>query len=274
MNMTITMMFDFLNHFMIQAALAGILLGCLCGPMGCFVLWQRLGFLGDTLAHGALVGVSASLLLDLSPFVGVLAITGGLAFLLGQGASTIEGPLVARLSIWAQIMLALGFVGASLKTSSGNLLALLFGDLLAVSQKDLLIIALLSSSGLFFLWRFWNPLLKMTLHEEMAFADGVPVKGLRISLMLMLAFIIAVASQFVGVLMVSSLLLLPAAAARIFSKTPESMGRLAVVFSIVGVLGGLGVSWSLDLPSTPMITLVFAFFWVAGRAVMAFRGKV
>jgi zinc transport system permease protein len=242
--------------FLLYALLAGLALAIVAGPLGSFVVWRRMAYFGDTLSHAALLGVAMGFLLDVSP---TLAVTVGcvvLAVLLvllqrrrGLAADTLLG-------IMSHSTLSLGLVALSfMKDVRIDLMSYLFGDLLAVSQSDLWWILIGSVIVLAALAALWRPLLAITVHEELAQVEGLPVTAIRMALMLLIAIVIAVAMKIVGVLLITSLLIIPAAAAQRHARSPEQMAFGASVLGIIAVCLGLSLSWYQDTPAGPSIVV-------------------
>ncbi|MFC6476277.1 zinc ABC transporter permease subunit ZnuB [Pseudomonas asuensis] len=242
--------------FLLYALLAGLALAVVAGPLGSFVVWRRMAYFGDTLSHAALLGVAMGFLLDVSP---TLAVTVGcvvLAVLLvllqrrqGLAADTLLG-------IMSHGTLSLGLVALSfMKDVRIDLMSYLFGDLLAVSQSDLWWILIGSVIVLASLAILWRPLLAITVHEELAQVEGLPVTAIRMALMLLIAIVIAVAMKIVGVLLITSLLIIPAAAAQRHARSPEQMAFGASVLGIIAVCMGLSLSWYQDTPAGPSIVV-------------------
>ncbi|CAD5376302.1 zinc transporter subunit: membrane component of ABC superfamily [Pseudomonas sp. OF001] len=243
-------------EFLLNALLAGLALALVAGPLGSFVVWRRMAYFGDTLAHAALLGVALGFLLDISP---TLAVTVGcivLAVLLV--ALQQRQPLAADtlLGILAHSTLSLGLVTVSLLDEVRvDLMAYLFGDLLAVGTADLLWMVAGSALVLGVLAWLWRPLLALTVHEELARVEGLPVGALRLTLMLLIAVVIAVAMKIVGVLLITSLLIIPAAAAQRHARSPEQMAAGASLVGLLAVCAGLALSWYQDTPAGPSIVV-------------------
>ena len=242
--------------FLLNALLAGLSLALVAGPLGSFVVWRRMAYFGDTLAHAALLGVALGFLLDISP---TLAVTVG-CIILAVLLVTLQQrqPLAADtlLGILAHSTLSLGLVAISfMHEVRVDLMAYLFGDLLAVGGRDLLWIAGGSALVLGLLAWLWRPLLALTVHEELAKVEGLPVGALRLALMLLIAVVIAVAMKIVGVLLITSLLIIPAAAAQRHARSPEQMAGGASAIGLLAVCGGLALSWFRDTPAGPSIVV-------------------
>lgn len=245
-----------LDDFLFRAFLAGAGLALVAGPLGCFVIWRRMAYFGDSLAHSALLGVTLGFLLDIDLQLGVVATCVAVALTVAALHQQQRLPTDTLLGILAHSGLALGLVALSFMSDLRvDLLGYLFGDVLAVGTADILWIWLGGLAVLGVIVLAWRPLLLATLHEELARAEGVPVLAMRLTLMLTLAVTIAVAMKIVGILLVTSMLILPAAAARRFARTPEEMALLAALFGVLAVGGGLWGSLSYDTPSGPSIVV-------------------
>ena len=237
--------------------LAGMMLACAAGPLGSFVVWRRMSYFGDTLAHASLLGVAFGLLLNVNPFYAVIAVTlllaGGLVWLEKRPHLAID----TLLGIMAHSALSLGLVVVSLMSNVRvDLMAYLFGDLLAVTPQDLIAIAI----GIL-LWQ-WRNLLAMTISPDLAFVDGVKLQRVKLLLMLVTALTIGVAMKFVGALIITSLLIIPAATARRFARTPEQMAAVAVGVGMLAVTGGLTFSAFYDTPAGPSVVLCAAVLFI------------
>lgn len=249
---------------------AGLALALAAGPLGCFLVWRRMAYFGDTLAHGALLGLALGALLQISPLLGVLLACVLIALGLHLLAQRRDLGNDTLLGVLAHSALAFGLLGVALiEGLRANLLAWLFGDLLAVTATDAWIIAAGALAALALLACSWRALLATTVHEDMARVEGVPVAAVKFLLSLALALVVALAMQVVGLLLVTALLLIPAAAARPFARDPAPMAVIAAVIGMVSVAGGLGASWWLDLPAGPAIVVTAALLFVLSRALPA-----
>ncbi|MBK3750242.1 MULTISPECIES: zinc ABC transporter permease subunit ZnuB [Stutzerimonas] len=253
--------------FLLHALLAGLALALVAGPLGSFVVWRRMAYFGDTLSHAALFGVALGLMLDVNL---TLAVTVG-CVLLALLLVTLQQrqPLASDtlLGILAHSTLSLGLVSLSFMDDVRiDLMGYLFGDLLAVGSADLAWIVGGSALVLLLLVPLWRPLLAITVHEELARVEGLPVAAIRLALMLLIAVIIAVAMKIVGVLLITSLLIIPAAAAQRHARTPEQMALGASVLGIVAVCLGLTLSWFEDTPAGPSIVVSAAALFLLSFA--------
>lgn len=243
-------------EFLILALAGGLGIAALAGPLGAFVVWRRMAYFGDTLAHSALMGISLGFLFDINLNLAVVVCCVLLSVLL---VSLQRQHLVATdtlLGIMAHSSLSLGLVAVALLDNVRiDLMEYLFGDLLAIAPADLYWIYGGGALVLLLLWRLWNPLLAITINEELAQVEGVPVARTRLALMLLIAVVIAVAMKLVGILLITSLLIIPAAAARRLSNTPEQMAVFASLLGMLAVLGGISASWFWDTPAGPSVVV-------------------
>lgn len=242
--------------FLYFALTAGLGIAMLAGPLGSLMVWQRMAYFGDTLAHGALLGVAIGLWLSLSNDLAVLLTCLGLAGLL---IVLQELHLLATdtlLGILSHTALALGLVALALIPGARvNMEGLLFGDLLAISKTEVITIWVLAGLVLAGLGYWWRQLVAVTVHEDLAQVEGVPVRRVKTIQKLMLATVVAVGMKVAGVLLITALLIIPAASARRFSHNPEQMAILGSVIAALAVLLGLTASWFLDTPAGPSIVL-------------------
>lgn len=244
-----------LDDFFTRAIIAGIGLALVTGPLGCFIVWRRMAYFGDTMAHSALLGVALSLVLQVNMTLGVFIIAAAVAgaLLLLQRRQTLSTD--ALLGILSHSALAIGLVVAFLSGIRVDLMGFLFGDILAVSVTDIVTIYLGGLVILGVLLGMWRPLLAATVNAEVAEAEGMRPEVTRIVFMLLLASVIAIAMKIVGVLLITALLIIPAATARRLSATPEQMALISAGVGALAVAGGLFGSLRFDTPSGPSIVV-------------------
>ncbi|WP_193163511.1 iron chelate uptake ABC transporter family permease subunit [Microbulbifer hainanensis] len=250
------------SQFLWYALAAGLLVAIVSGPLGCFAVWRRMAYFGDTLAHSALLGVTLGFILQLNATLAVGATCCLLAIVLVYLQRRQKLSVDTLLGILSHSMLALGIVTVSLFDINVDLLSLLLGDLLAVGGQDLLMMGAAAALIALLLYFLWEKLLAFTLHEELAAVEGVPVEKVRLALMLMLALLIAIAMKVVGVLLITALLIIPAAAARRLSHTPEQMASLSSAIGCTAVVLGLLASILWDTPAGPSIVLAASLLFL------------
>jgi zinc transport system permease protein len=245
-----------LDNFVLRAALAGVGVAIVAGPLGCFVVWRRMAYFGDTIAHAALLGVALALALEVAVIPAVLAVSAVVALAVARGTGR-RYAADTLLGVLAHGGLAVGLVVLSfLPGGRGDLSAWLFGDILAVDTGDLALIWGAAGLAGLVLWLGWSRLLNSTINEELAWAEGGNPERDRLLLTLALALLVAAALKVVGALLITAMLILPAAAARPLAKTPEAMVLAAALIGAVSALGGLRLAWIADTPAGPSMVVV------------------
>jgi zinc transport system permease protein len=247
-----------MDEFILYALLAGLGVTVAAGPLGSFILWRRMSFFGDTLAHAALLGVALGLLLGITDLtVGVVIVcVGAAAFLVVLQNRTRLGN-DALLGILSHGTLAVGLVVVSfMENVQLDLIGFLFGDILSVTTTDLAWIYATSGIAIAILFKIWRPLLSITIHEDLARAEGIQVTRINLLFMILIALVVAAAMKVVGILLIAALLIVPASAARHYARTPEQMVGMAVVIGTSSVVGGLMLSLAYDTPAGPSIVVI------------------
>ncbi len=255
-------MFD---DFFFRALMAGIGVALVAGPLGCFIVWRRLAYFGDTLSHSALLGIALALLLDMPTMLGVFVVSGAVAVALlalrrrgGLSSDAILGML-------AHSALATGLVClAFMSWVRVDLMGFLFGDILAVSLSDIAVIYAGGAVVLGVLVWLWRPLFAATVNRELAQAEGLDPARTELVLMVLMAMVIAIALKLVGALLITALLIIPAATARQFARGPEEMAVLSAVAGIAAVVLGLFGSLEWDTPSGPSIVVAAFVLFLIG----------
>jgi len=252
-----------LDDFFVRAILAAAGVALMAAPLGCFVVWRRMAYFGDTTAHAALLGIGLGLTLGIDLTIGVAAVTISVALLLLAMEKQTGFAPDTLLGILAHSSLALGVIVLALSPSVRvDLTAYLFGDVLAVAVSDLAMIFGLAVIVLSILSVTWRKLVATTMDAELAAAEGIDPARYRLLLVILLAIVIAVAMKIVGVLLVTALLIIPAAAARRFARSPEQMAIIAGIAAFTAAIAGLFLSLYLDTPSGPSIVIAAAILFV------------
>lgn len=249
--------------FFFYALFCGLGVALVSGPLGAFVVWRRMAYFGDTLAHSALLGAAIGVILQIQPLLAVLVSSVLLAIALSglQSKTPLANDTV--LGILSHSTLALGLVCASMISHTRiDLWAILFGDLLTSTQADMWLIFLVSGITLGLLALFWSKLILATLDEKLAKVEGIATEGLRMLLMVLIAVVVALAMKVVGVLLITALLVIPAATSRQFSRSPEAMAIGAAIVGMAAVCVGLSISFYVDSPAGPTIVLTTSVFFM------------
>ncbi len=261
------------EDFLIRAAIAGFGVALAAGPLGSFVVWRKMAYFGDTLAHAALLGAVAGLYLKIGTTLGTLMVCIGAAIAL----SLLQRRRLAAdtvLGIISHGSLSLGLVALALMPRVRiDLMAYLFGDILSVTWNDVLWIWGGGLVALVIMAALWRPLLMCALDEDLAQAEGIPVAKVRLVITILMALVVALSMQVVGVLLITSLLIIPAAAARRLTSSPEGMVVGASLGGILSVSGGLMASVWWDTPSGPSIVVASLCLFAVSGLLSAGRRK-
>jgi zinc transport system permease protein len=245
-----------LDDFFTRAVIGGIGVALLAGPLGCFIVWRRLAYFGDTLSHSALLGVAIALLLELNITFTVFIISVGVAMLLLLLQRQARLSSDALLGLLAHATLAVGLVVLAFMTwVRVDLMGFLFGDILAINKADILTIWVGGLAVLIALAVIWKPLFAATVNYEIAVAEGLKPDRANFFFMVLIAAVIAISMKIVGVLLITALLIIPAATARRFSTTPEMMALVASIIGAASVWVGLEGSLQWDTPAGPSIVV-------------------
>lgn len=263
-----------LDDFFTRAIVAGIGVALVAGPLGCFIVWRRLAYFGDTLSHAALLGVALAFLFEVNITLAVFGVSAcvSIALLLLQKRASLSAD--ALLGLLSHSALAVGLVVLAFMTWIRiDLMGFLFGDILAVSKADIAIIWLGGAVVLAVLAAIWRPLFAATVSRELAEAEGMNPERANIIFMLLMAAVIAISMKIVGVLLITALLIIPAAAARRFAGGPEQMALLAAGIGAAAVLGGLFGSLEWDTPAGPSIVVSALGLFLASLLPAIRRGR-
>ena len=263
-----------LDDFFTRAVIGGIGVALLAGPLGCFIVWRRLAYFGDTLSHSALLGVAIALLLELNITFTVFIISVGVAMLLLLLQRQARLSSDALLGLLAHATLAVGLVVLAFMTwVRVDLMGFLFGDILAINKADILTIWVGGLAVLIALAVIWKPLFAATVNYEIAVAEGLKPDRANFFFMVLMAAVIAISMKIVGVLLITALLIIPAATARRFSTTPEIMALVASIIGAASVWIGLEGSLQWDTPAGPSIVVAALLGFIISLLPIQWRIK-
>ena len=264
-----------LDDFFIRAVIGGIGVALVAGPVGCFIIWRRLAYFGDTLSHSALLGVAMALLLETNVTIAVflVSVVASLLLLVLQRRAALSSD--ALLGLLAHSTLAVGLVVLAFMTwVRVDLMGFLFGDILAMTKMDLAVIWGGGAAVLAVLRHIWRPLFAATVNHDLATAEGMRPDLMNIIFMILVAAVIAVSMKLVGVLLITALLIIPAATARRFSASPEQMAVIAALVGMASVWIGLEGSLKWDTPAGPSIVVAALICFVISIFPRPWRRKV
>ena len=247
-------MFD---DFIIRAFVAGIGLALISGPLGCFIIWRRLSYFGDTIAHSALLGVVIAYAMNFNLVIAVFAVSCFIALSLLFLQKRTNLPDDALLGLLAHSVLAIGLVLLGILSFIRiDLMGLLFGDILSVNLNDVLFVWIGGSIVMIVLIIIWRPLFAATVNLELAKAEGLNPDLANGIFTILIASVIAISIKIVGILLITGLLIIPAAASRNLSSTPIQMAIISSVIGLVSVVLGLQTSMIWNSPTGPTILAI------------------
>jgi zinc transport system permease protein len=266
-----------MDDFLWRATLGAALLGAAAGPIGCFILWRRMAYLGESVAHMGLLGAAIGLLMGISPLIGVSVLAIVAALLMARSGDNLI-PAGTFVGIVGHAGLALGFILlATMETVRTDLLGYLFGDVLALSNSDLMGIAAASVFILLGCALFWRAWLMQTVNSDIARAEGRTSRFADVAFLVLVAALVAFGLRVVGALLIVALLIIPPAAARPLSRTPEAMAIWAAIIGAGSAPLGLAAAYWKDIPAGPAIVLaavvLFAVITLSMKAVDAVRSQ-
>lgn len=256
-----------MDEFLLRALCAGMLVAVMAGTLGSVIIWRRMSYFGDTLSHSALLGVVLGLVSGLNITLGVILSSIVIAILLVMLRRRSVLQEDALLGVLAHGSLAAGLViWGSLEHANVDLFSYLFGDLLAVSRSSLMLILLVTIIVLVGFKLIYKQLLLLSINEDVATTEGVSVDKVMLIYVILIALFVAAAMQVVGILLTTALLIIPAATARLHAQSPTKMIGSGVIWALLAVIFGTGISLLADLVIGPAIvltaSLIFILVWM------------
>ena len=265
-------MFD---DFFIRALVAGVGIAIVVGPLGCFVIWRRLSYFGDTLSHSALLGVTLAYSFSLNISLSVFIISAVVALLLInlQKRTKLAGDSLLGLLAHSTLAIGLVLIGF-LSYIRFDLMGLLFGDILAVTIEDIALVWVGGFVILGILYFIWKSLFSATVNYDLSAAEGMKPEVSNFIFTLLLAGVIALSIKMIGALLITGLLLIPAATARNISNSPNQMVFLATLVGIISVIAGLFTSLELNTSSGPTIIVVALILFIVSLVPLEIKGQL
>ncbi|MDB9998393.1 MAG: metal ABC transporter permease [Candidatus Puniceispirillales bacterium] len=261
------------DPFILRGILAGIAVALISGLVGCFVVWRRMSYYGESIAHSSLLGVGFAILMGVSINLGIVftCLLFGILFLWLQHSKVLSSDTL--LGVLAHLALALGIIVISLNKIKIDIHAFLFGDILTVSSSDLWAMYLGVLIAVFLICYNWSSLLLVTIDEDLAKAEGVNTLNINLLFTSILTIVVAISIQIIGLLLITAMLIIPAAASRRLTNSPETMALVATFIGIVSVILGILLSVEIDAPSGPSIVLVSAILFFLSPILSIFTNK-
>ena len=257
-----------IEPFLIRAIIAGIGVAIITGAIGCFVVWRKMAYFGDSLAHSALLGVALGLVLGISTNLGTMIICSVFAILL---IWLQQKKVLATDTLLGILAHAIGMVTLSLMERSVDLHSYLFGDILAVTNHEIFLIVFGGLVVLTFLFFNWSSFVLTTINEKLAKSEGLNTLFNQLLIMLLMTIVVAVSFRIVGLLLITSMLIIPAATARQITNSPELMAVTSSMLGIFAVMLGIYISLYFDTPSGPSIVVASVVIFISTLFISYFR---
>ena len=262
-----------IEPFIIKGLIAGVIVALVAGVMGCFVVWRRMAYFGDSLAHSALLGIALGIALGVNHNLSVIMLCSLFALILVWLQQKRIFATDTLLGILAHASLSIGVITISILEQIIDLHSYLFGDILTVGNDQIWWLVIGGGSVLGVLTYNWSSLVLMTIDEDLAQAENVPVARYQMLLMFLMTIVVAISIKIVGILLIASLLIIAPAASRQLSKSPEMMAMIACLIGIISVVIGMYFSFELDTPSGPTIVAALAALFVISFPLSRIRTK-
>ena len=262
-----------IDPFILRGLLAGIAVALVTGTVGCFVIWRRMSYFGDSLAHASLLGVALGVLIGIGANAGIVFTSLLFGFLLLWLQQSKDLPTDTLLGVLSHFALSISIIIISLNKIKIDLHSFLFGDILTVTSNDLWWMYLGGIIVLILVFLNWSSLILVTIDEDLAKAEGINPLFVNLLLTTILTIVVAISVKIIGILLITSMLIIPAAASRRLVNSPESMALLATVFGILSVILGIFLSVEIDTPSGPTIVVVSSFLFLGVTFLSLFFKK-
>lgn len=253
-----------MDNFILNAILAGVGIALITGLLGCFVVWKKMAYFGDSLSHSAVLGIGVGLYLGINYNISIIFIILIFALLLSylQNRSSFSNDTL--LGILAHGSLSIGIIFISMsKNTNFNLEAILFGDILVVSKLEIYSIYLIAILVYVLIICNWKSLLLNIINKDLAKSQNINNFKMDLILTSLMALVIAVSIQIIGVLLIISMLIIPASTAKQLVNNPRNMVIISTIIAILTLLAGILLSYNFDIPSGPAIIMVnFVLFLI------------
>jgi len=261
------------DPFILRGILAGLAVAMISGLVGCFVVWRRMSYYGESIAHSSLLGVGLGILMGVGINLGIVftCLLFGILFLWLQQSKLLSSDTL--LGVLAHLALSIGIIVISMNRIKIDVHAFLFGDILAVTQNDLWGMYLAVLFVVIIICLNWSSLLLVTIDEDLAKAEGVNPLFINLLLTSILTIVVAVSIQIIGLLLITAMLIIPAATSRRLVNSPEKMAIVATLLGIISVILGIYLSVEIDAPSGPSIVVVNAVLFFLSHIFAIFVKK-
>lgn len=246
-----------------RALIAGVILAAVLSLLGVYVLLKRMSFFADGIAHASLAGIAVGIVFSWQPLLTALLLSAAFALIIYVIERRFELASDTAIGILFTSGMALGILLISLTPGyQPELISFLFGNILAIKSSELWLIGLMSAGIAGFVIVYFKQLTLLALDEELAYVSGVKVHILQPIFYVLLALAVVLGIKILGIILVSALLILPTASARVLAPSFKAFVVLAIFLAEIIVVCGLVLSAAFDLPTGPVIVLCGTFCFV------------
>jgi zinc transport system permease protein len=260
--------------FMQRAIVAGSIVSIVGGILSIFVLLRKMAFIGVGISHSAFGGVAIGFLLSIDPFWSGISFSVMIALLIEWTRKRGKIEEDTSIGILFSFSMAMGVIFIALsKRYNVDLFGYLFGNILAIGKTDIFQISLWGIAVIIIVAIFFKELIYISFDEEMAWVSGIPVSFVQFLFMVLLAISIIIAIKMIGIILVSSILVMPAAISRQLTDNIREMFLISIITSLFSTIGGLFLSYLLDLPSGAVIVMVLGILFFIILSFNRFYGR-
>jgi zinc transport system permease protein len=242
-----------LEPFFIKALIASVGVAIATSVVGVFVLWKKMAYFGDAISHSAIFGIGIAAVAAVATIYGIIFCAVIFCFLIFALEKQNLYSSDTIIGIASCVLLAAGIILIAIFPSNISLENYLFGDLIVLSSQDILTIYLIVFFTVLAISFWFKKLLLTAINKDLAVISGVNVKRLELKFLLLTALVVAGLVKIVGIFLITSMVIMPAAIARNFAKTPLAMLFISIASSLVMVIGGLFLALFFNIPTSPAI---------------------
>jgi zinc transport system permease protein len=251
-----------MNEFLIYSIIAGVVIVSSLCPLGCIVLWRRIPYFGDAIAHSSILGIVLGLMLNINITIAIILVSMVFAILLILLHKEAISDILIVIFSYGFLSLGLFMIPFIISNTQVDIFSYLFGDILLVDDAEIKLSLICSIFVLLWIFFRWKKLLLISINEDLAVVEGINLKRINLEFMLITAFMIAVSIKIVGVMLIAAMLIIPSTAARNLSTSPVQMLFFSIAIGIMAVSVGIISSYMIDSPSGPSIILSSLMLYV------------
>jgi zinc transport system permease protein len=262
-----------LEIFLIKPFIAIILIAIACSALGVFVLWKKLSYFGDALSHAILLGLGLGVVFEINQILTLVIFAIIFAIMVASLSRNRFFSKDIIIMISSYFCVALAIILNDVWIKDFNFSSYIFGDVLAVSSQELYALAAITLAAIFYIIFAFKKILLIKINKDLAQIENIKTELWNLSFLILLALVIALSVRIVGVFLMTALLILPAAIARIFSTSAKQMMMLSVIFGIVVSAFSFKVATTYDITVGSTIIAIFSLIFIASSVIEKFISR-